>query len=65
MKPAPEVLIRGMTENGIDLTLSVWIMNPETGNSALQSALYLNIWRAFESNAIKFARAIESSKSVE
>ena len=65
MKPAPEVLIRGMTENGIDLTLSVWIMNPETGNSALQSALYLNIWRAFESNTIKFARAIESSKSVE
>jgi small-conductance mechanosensitive channel len=65
MKPAPEVLIKGMSENGVDLSLTVWIMNPEIGNAVLQSALYLAIWRVFEANGIKFARTAEAGKIAE
>jgi small-conductance mechanosensitive channel len=65
MKPAPEVLIKGMSENGVDLSLTVWIMNPEIGNAVLQSALYLSIWRVFEANGIKFARTAEAGKIAE
>ena len=57
MKPAPSVLVKGFTENGIDLGLTVWVMNPESGSGALQSSLYLAIWRAFEANGIVFAKA--------
>ena len=50
--PAPEVQIKGFGENGIDLSLSIWIPDPEAGSSSLQSAMYLSIWRAFQQNAI-------------
>jgi small-conductance mechanosensitive channel len=50
--PAPEVQIKGFGENGIDLSLSIWIPDPEEGSSSLQSAIYLSIWRAFQQNAI-------------
>ena len=50
--PAPEVQIKGFGENGIDLSLSIWIPDPEEGSSSLQSAIYLNIWRAFQQHAI-------------
>jgi small-conductance mechanosensitive channel len=65
MKPAPEVLVKGMSEHGIDLSLTVWVMNPEAGNAALQSALYLAIWRVFEANDISFAKAAEAIKPIE
>jgi small-conductance mechanosensitive channel len=64
MKPAPEVVVKGFTENGIELTLAVWIMNPESGSTALQSALYLAIWRIFQANGIKFAM-VEPIKPLE
>lgn len=64
MKPAPEVVVKGFTENGIELTLAVWIMNPESGTTALQSALYLAIWRIFQANGIKFAK-VEPVKLIE
>lgn len=64
MKPAPDVLVKGFTENGIDLSLAVWVMNPEVGGGALQSALYLAIWRAFEANGIMFAK-VDASKQPE
>jgi small-conductance mechanosensitive channel len=50
--PAPQVQIKGFGENGIDLSLSIWIPDPEEGSSSLQSAIYLDIWRAFQQNAI-------------
>jgi len=59
--PAPEVQIKGFSLHGIDLALSVWIFNSESGSSALQSALYLAIWRAFEAHGITLAKA-EASK---
>ena len=65
MKPAPDVLVKGFAEHGADLMLGVWVMNPESGNAALQSALYLAIWRAFEANGIKFAKAEVSKPKVE
>lgn len=64
MKPAPEVVVKGFTENGIELTLAVWILNPESGSTALQSALYLAIWRIFQANGIKFAK-VEPIKPLE
>lgn len=64
MKPAPEVVVKGFTENGIELTLAVWIMNPESGTTVLQSALYLAVWRIFQANGIKFAK-VEPVKLIE
>ncbi|NOS98811.1 MAG: mechanosensitive ion channel [Methylotenera sp.] len=57
MKPAPEVLVRGLTEHGVDLALGVWVMNPEVGNAALQSSLYLAVWKVLDTNGITFAKA--------
>ncbi|HEX5539554.1 MAG TPA: mechanosensitive ion channel domain-containing protein [Methylophilaceae bacterium] len=51
-EPAPEVQIKGFGENGIDLNLSIWIPDPEQGSSSLQSSIYLEIWHAFQQNAI-------------
>ena len=50
--PPPAVLIKGFGDNGIDLTLSIWIPDPEEGSSSLQSEIYLDIWRAFLANNI-------------
>ena len=65
MKPAPDVLVKGFSENGIDLSLSVWVMNPEAGGGALQSTIYLAIWRAFEANGIAFAKSDAAAKLTE
>ncbi len=65
MKPAPSVLVKGFTENGVDLSLTVWVMNPEAGSGALQSSLYLAIWRAFEASGIAFAKADSATKLTE
>jgi small-conductance mechanosensitive channel len=50
--PEPAVLIKGFGECGIDLTLSVWIPDPEEGSAALQSDIYLEVWRSFQKNNI-------------
>lgn len=50
--PLPIVLVKGFGESGIDLTLSLWIPDPEEGSAALQSEIYLEIWRAFQANNI-------------
>jgi small-conductance mechanosensitive channel len=65
MKPPPDVLVKGFTENGVDLSLTVWIMNPEAGGSALQSSLNLSIWRVFEANDIVFAKSDAATKLAE
>jgi small-conductance mechanosensitive channel len=62
-QPAADVFIKGFTEYGVDLTLSTWIMNPESGKSAFQTAMNLAIWRAFEANNIVFGK-IEVPKEV-
>lgn len=50
--PAPEVKIKGFGESGIDLVLTAWIQDPEQGSGGLQSAIYLDIWRAFKKHSI-------------
>lgn len=50
--PAPDVHVKGFGESGIDLQLSFWIPDPEEGSSSLQSALYLDIWRAFKAQGV-------------
>lgn len=50
--PIPSVHVKGFGDNGIDLMLSFWIPDPEEGSSALQSEIYLDIWRAFKANNI-------------
>lgn len=62
-QPAADVYIKGFTEYGVDLTLSTWIMNPESGKSAFQTAINLAIWRAFEANNIVFGK-IEVPKEI-
>ena len=52
IEPAPSVLIKGFGESGIDLGLTIWIPDPEEGSAALQSAIYLEIWRAFQQHGI-------------
>jgi small-conductance mechanosensitive channel len=50
--PSAEVQIKGFGENGIDLNLSIWIPDPEEGSASLQSAIYFDIWRAFQQYSI-------------
>lgn len=57
--PAPDALIRGFGEQGVELALTVWIADPEKGSGSLQSALYLDIWRAFKLNNIRFVKAAD------
>lgn len=54
--PAADVTVKGFSEYGIDLTMSVWILNPEIGKSAFQSALNLAIWHSFKANDIAFGK---------
>lgn len=50
--PPPEVQVTGFGENGIDLQLIFWIPDPEEGSGSLKSALYIEIWRAFQQHGI-------------
>ncbi len=50
--PAPTVHIKGFADNGIDLILTIWMPDPEEGTAAMQSDVYLAIWRAFKANNI-------------
>lgn len=50
--PEPAVLVTGFGESGINLMLSLWIPDPEEGSAALQSDIYLEVWRAFQKNNI-------------
>lgn len=54
--PAPDALVRGFGEFGIELVLTAWVIDPEKGISALQSAVYLELWRAFSQNGIRFVK---------
>jgi len=47
-EPAPQVYITGFGESGIDLTLNIWISDPEEGSAELKSNIYLTIWHAFK-----------------
>ncbi len=54
--PSPAARIIGFNEFGVELSLAVWVLDPENGVLGLQSALYMDIWKAFKLNKISFAK---------
>lgn len=54
--PNPAARIKGFSENGVELTLTVWIADPENGALSLQSALFMDIWKVFKKNKINFVK---------
>ena len=50
--PEPTSAIKAFADSGIDMTLSVWIPDPENGQLALKSEIYLDIWKLFKANNI-------------
>ena len=56
-KPSPVARIKGFSEFGVDLTLTVWVLDPENGVLSLQSALYMDVWKAFQLNKIRFVKS--------
>jgi len=51
--PAPDALITGFADSGINLELGVWVDDPEKGVARLRSELYAEIWRAFREQGIE------------
>ena len=47
-----DTLIKGFSENGIDLSLIFWVSEPEEGTASLQSVIYLDIWNEFKRHQI-------------
>ena len=54
--PTPDVLVKGFAENGVELVLNAWVADPEKPLAPLQSALYMEIWRAFQTNKIMLTK---------
>lgn len=50
--PAPGVFVRGFADSGINLELTVWVLDPENGTGALRSDLNRKIWQAFQAHRI-------------
>lgn len=51
--PPPQVLLNEFGDNGINLELAVWIIDPEEGMSTLRSDINLRIWREFQQQGIE------------
>jgi small-conductance mechanosensitive channel len=54
--PAPVARIKGFSEHGVELSLTVWVADPESGALSLQSALFMDIWKMFKKNEISFVK---------
>ena len=52
--PAPLAVVTNLGDNGIDLLATYWVKDPENGFAALQSAIFLDIWRQFNEHGIEF-----------
>jgi len=52
--PAVAVFLKSFGENGIDLEMGVWIIDPEEGQLNLRSDINLEIWRKFQEAGIEF-----------
>ena len=51
--PAPAAILKGFGDNGIDLALYMWILDPEAGKGNLQSDIYRSLWKSFNANGIQ------------
>lgn len=50
---AVDVTIKSFGQNGIDLLLALWVLNPEEATAKLQSEIYYEIWQRFKANNIQ------------
>jgi small-conductance mechanosensitive channel len=50
--PAPDVNVKGLTDCGVTLELTVWVEDPEAGFGSLHSFLYLKILEGFRANGV-------------
>ena len=55
--PSPAARIKGFNEHGVELTLTIWVLDPENGVLSLKSALFMDIWKAFQHNKISFVKS--------
>ena len=55
--PNPAARIKGFSEHGAELSLTVWISDPENGALSLQSELFMNVWKVFKENKISFVKS--------
>jgi small-conductance mechanosensitive channel len=60
--PAPDVAVKHLADNGVELQLTVWINDPENGAGALQSALYIKILEGFRANKVSIAQGVIPTK---
>ena len=51
-RPAPASRVMSFGDNGIDLELRFWILDPEDGINNVRSDLYLEIWDLFAADGI-------------
>lgn len=51
-EPEPAALITSFADSGVNMSLTVWIDDPEKGQLSLKSELYLAIWQAFKNEGI-------------
>ena len=52
-QPAPNVLIKGFGESGIDLELAVWLGDPQNGVAQFRSEINAAIWDGFRREGIE------------
>jgi small-conductance mechanosensitive channel len=51
--PEPRVFLKEFADSGINLEMSIWIVDPEEGQASLRSEINLEIWRAFKQQGIE------------
>jgi small-conductance mechanosensitive channel len=56
-EPAPGVLVSEFLADGIELTVVVWIADPENGQLALRSNINIALLRAFKEHGIRLAQS--------
>jgi small-conductance mechanosensitive channel len=50
--PEPTVYLKELADNGIELEITVWIRDPDMGQSSLRSELLLRVWKAYKAAGI-------------
>lgn len=53
--PVPDVAVKQLAENGVELLLTLWVNDPEQGVAGLQSELYIKILEGFRANKVNIA----------
>ena len=51
--PEPNVYLTGFGDNGIDILLSFYILDPEEGSLLLKSDINKKIWKQFQAKGIE------------